>query len=120
VGVVAAVVTAERVGDTDLYGKEDGSPRSAERQRSLPNRDPSLATSHGEAECDSNNADEPNNTEPDGETVVLISRRPTAQEALAPSATEVSCCFLPLPTACTSSHCIVLLPTATAPTISSL
>jgi hypothetical protein len=33
---VAAAVTAKRIGDNHLSGKEDGSPRPAERRRLLP------------------------------------------------------------------------------------
>ena len=46
---VAAVVTAERVGDTHPSDEEDGGPRPAERQRLLPSRDPSPGPSHDEA-----------------------------------------------------------------------
>jgi hypothetical protein len=43
---VAAKPTAKRVGDTHLSDKADGSPRPAERQQLLPDREPSPATSH--------------------------------------------------------------------------
>jgi hypothetical protein len=46
---VAAEPTAKRVGGTHLSGKADGSPRPAERQQLLPDREPSPATSHDEA-----------------------------------------------------------------------
>lgn len=62
---VAAVVTAERVGDTHLSGKEDRSPRSAERQQLLPNGDPSPEPSQDEVGSDSHSDDELNNTESD-------------------------------------------------------
>jgi hypothetical protein len=62
---VATAVTAERVGDTHLSGKEDGRPRPAEPQQSLPNRDLSLATSHDEAGSDSHSDDELNNNDSD-------------------------------------------------------
>ena len=42
---VAAEPTAKRVGGTHLSGKADGSPRPAERQQLLPDREPSPATS---------------------------------------------------------------------------
>jgi hypothetical protein len=62
---VAAEPTAKRVGDTHLSGKADGSPSPAERRQLLPDREPSLATSHGEAGCDGHSGDELNNTESD-------------------------------------------------------
>jgi hypothetical protein len=46
---VAAALTAERVGDNHLSGKEDKRPRPPERQRLLSSRDPSPEPSHGEA-----------------------------------------------------------------------
>jgi hypothetical protein len=65
VNVVAPAVTAERVGDAHLSGKEDGSPRSAKRQQSLPNRDPSPEPSQDGAGSDSHSDDELNNTDSD-------------------------------------------------------
>lgn len=62
---MATVVTAERVGDTHLSSKEDGSPRSAERQYLLHNRDPSLEPSKVEAGSDNHSGGELNNTESD-------------------------------------------------------
>jgi hypothetical protein len=62
---VAAKPTAKRVGDTHLSGKADGSPRPAERQQLLPDREPSPATSHDKAGCDSHSSDKLNNTESD-------------------------------------------------------
>jgi hypothetical protein len=62
---VAAEPTAKRVGDTHLSGKTDGSPRPAKRQQLLPDREPSPATSHDEAGCDSHSGNELNNTESD-------------------------------------------------------
>ncbi len=62
---VAAEPTAKRVGDTHLSGKVDGSPRRAERQQLLPNREPSPAASHDEAGCDGHRGDELNNPESD-------------------------------------------------------
>lgn len=56
----AAVVTAERVGDTCLSDEKDR--RLAERQRLLPSRNPSLEPSHDEAgsRSDDDSDDEPN------------------------------------------------------------
>jgi hypothetical protein len=64
---VAEVVTAERAGDTYLSGKADRSSRPAESQRLHFNRDPSLTTSHDEAEYDIQSNDELNNTGSDGD-----------------------------------------------------
>jgi hypothetical protein len=65
VNSVAPAVTAERVSDAHLSGKEDRSPRSAERQQSLPNRDPSPEPSQDGAGSDSHSDDELNNTDSD-------------------------------------------------------
>lgn len=46
---MAAVVTADRVGDAHLSGKGDGTSRLAERQRLLSSRDPSLEPSDNKA-----------------------------------------------------------------------
>ncbi|PVH70467.1 hypothetical protein DL98DRAFT_133862 [Cadophora sp. DSE1049] len=62
---VAAALTAERVGDAHLSGKEDGSPRPAERQQSLPNSDLSPEPSQEGAGRDSRSDDELNNTDLD-------------------------------------------------------
>jgi hypothetical protein len=62
---VAAEPTAKRVGDTHLSSKANGSPRPAERQQLLSDREPSPATSHDEAGCDSHSGDELNNIESD-------------------------------------------------------
>jgi hypothetical protein len=62
---VAAEPTAKRVDDTHLSSKANGSQRPAERQQLLPDREPSPATSHGEAGCDSHSGDGLNNTESD-------------------------------------------------------
>ncbi len=53
--------TAERVGDTHLYSKEDESPRPAEKQQLLSSRDPSLEPCHNKAGSDSDgdSGDEP-------------------------------------------------------------
>jgi len=51
---VAAELTAERVSDTHLFSKEDGSPRPAERQRLLSSYDLSPEPSHNKAGSDSN------------------------------------------------------------------
>jgi hypothetical protein len=53
-----------KVGDTYLSGK-DRRQRSAERQQSLPNRDPSLELSQDRAGNDSHSDGELNNTESD-------------------------------------------------------
>jgi hypothetical protein len=62
---VAAEPTAKRVGGTHVSGKAGGSPRPAERQQLLPDREPLPATSHDEAGCDSHSGDGLNNTESD-------------------------------------------------------
>ena len=62
---MAVEPTAKRVNDTHLSGKADRSPRPAERQQLLPDREPSPATSRNEAGCDSHSGGELNNTESD-------------------------------------------------------
>jgi hypothetical protein len=80
---VVAEPTAKRVGDTHLSGEVDGSPRLAERQQLLPNREQSPATSHDEAGCDSHSGDELNNTESDkddGEPRPMKRKRPASSQ----------------------------------------
>lgn len=62
---MAAEPTVNRVDDTHLCGKADGSPRPTKRQQLLPDREPSPATSHDKAGCDSHSGNELNNTESD-------------------------------------------------------
>jgi hypothetical protein len=59
---VAEVVTAERAGDTYLSNKANRSSRPTESKQLHFNHDPSLTTSHDEAECDIQSNDELNST----------------------------------------------------------
>ncbi|KAH0538364.1 hypothetical protein FGG08_005059 [Glutinoglossum americanum] len=64
---MAAAVTAKRISDNHLSGKEGGSPRLAERQRLLPSRDPSPEPGHDEtgSDSDGNNNKPSNKADPD-------------------------------------------------------
>lgn len=76
---VAAAVTAERVGDPHLSGKEDRRPRSAKRQQSLPNRDPSPEPNQDAAGSDSRSDDELNTDldDDDNEAHPMKRKRPS-------------------------------------------
>ncbi|KAI9770344.1 MAG: hypothetical protein M1839_003221 [Geoglossum umbratile] len=58
---VAAAVTAKRIGDNHLSGKEDGSPGPAERQRLLPSQDPEPGHDGTESGSDGNGNNELSN-----------------------------------------------------------
>jgi hypothetical protein len=79
---VAAEPIAKRVGNTHLSGKVDGSPRPAERQQLPLGREPSPATSHDEAGCDSHSGDRLNteSDKDDEEPRPIKRKRPSSSQ----------------------------------------